>query len=76
VKNIRIIVTWSADVECDTNVTSVMLYFYIQEDREVTMMKILPKLMSVREWNMGDKTIVVTVLIMSIVNFSLVILTK
>jgi hypothetical protein len=40
------------------------------------MRKILPKLMNVLDWNKEDKAIVLAVVIMSIINLSIVILTK
>lgn len=40
------------------------------------MRKILPKFMNVLNWNKEDKTIVLAVVIMSIINLSIVLLTK
>ena len=40
------------------------------------MRRILPKLMSVLDWNKEDKTIVLAVVVMSIINLSIVLLTK
>ncbi|WP_373030846.1 hypothetical protein [Sulfurovum sp.] len=40
------------------------------------MRRILPKLMNVLDWNKEDKTIVLAVIIMSIINLSIVLITK
>jgi hypothetical protein len=40
------------------------------------MRRILPKFMNVSDWNKEDKTIVLAVVIMSIINLSIVMLTK
>jgi len=40
------------------------------------MRRVLPKLMNVLDWNKEDKTIVFAVIIMSIINLSIVLITK